>query len=111
MTKEDFLAEVGRGNFIEHNEVHGNYYGTNKTQVEDIMKQGKVCILDIDVKGALDIFKNGSIPCNYVFVKTPSIDDLKNRLVARRTETEETLSKRIGNAEKEMEMAYDSAIF
>lgn len=46
-----------------------------------------------------------------MFVKTPTIEDLKNRLIARGTETEETLAKRIGNAEKEMQTAFDSGIF
>jgi guanylate kinase len=111
LSKEDFLKEVEIGNFIEHNEVHGNFYGTNKKQVLEVMEQGKVCILDIDVKGARDIKNNGSIECNYVFVKTPTIDDLKARLVARGTETEETLAKRLGNAESEQHMAVECGFF
>lgn len=75
------------------------------------MDKKMICILDIDVKGAMDIVKNNGIQCNFVFVNTPTIDDLKARLEARGTETEETLAKRIGNAETEMKMATDSGIF
>ena len=99
MKRPDFEKEIKTGDFIEYNEVHGNYYGTSKTDVEEIQKQGKICILDIDVKGARDINKSGLIDCNYVLVTTPSIDELKRRLEARGTETEETLAKRVGNAE------------
>lgn len=105
------MEEVAKGNFLEHNEVHGNLYGTHKKAVLSILSEGKVCLLDIDVKGALDISKAGSIPCNYVFIQTPTIDDLKKRLVARGTETEETLSRRLANAEKELQMAKDSGLF
>ena len=67
--------------------------------------------MDIDVKGANDIFNSGLIDCNYVFVQTPTIEDLRQRLEARGTETEETLAKRIGNAEKEIEKANELGIF
>ena len=55
VTKEDFLADVEEGNFLEHQEVHGNFYGTHKNQVEEAQNQGMICILDIDVKGALEV--------------------------------------------------------
>jgi guanylate kinase len=102
-----------KGNFLEHNAVHGNFYGTHKSAVREIVQQGKICILDIDVKGAIDISKQmeKEFKCNYVFVQTHSIDDLKKRLVARGTETEDTLNKRLGNAEKEIKMAHDSGLF
>lgn len=63
------------------------------------------------MKGANDIHTSGLIDCNFVFVQTPSIDDLKKRLEARGTETEETLTKRVGNAEKEIDKANELGIF
>lgn len=51
-SKEEFLNEVEQGNFLEHNEVHGNYYGTHKSQVQKIINDNRIAILDIDVKGA-----------------------------------------------------------
>lgn len=111
--REDFEADIAKGNFLEHNEVHGNFYGTHKGAVRELIAQGKICILDIDVKGAMDIAKKAGkeFDCNYVFVQTPSIDDLRARLTARGTETEETLNRRVANAEKEMNMARECGLF
>jgi len=67
--------------------------------------------LDIDVKGARDVHKSGVVDCNYVLVTTPSIDELRKRLEARGTETEETLNKRVGNAETELKTAEELGIF
>ena len=108
------MAEVERGNFLEHNEVHGNYYGTHKAAVRDIVAQGKVCVLDIDVKGAIDIAKKEAskeFTCNYVFIQTKNVEELRARLTARGTETEETLNKRVSAAEKEMKMAKECGLF
>lgn len=69
-TTYKFKKEVAKGNFLEHNEVHGNFYGTLKSAVRDIKNQGKICILDIDVKGAMDIAKQPGkeFKCHYLFV-------------------------------------------
>jgi len=108
-TRQEFQEEVARGNFLEHNEVHGNFYGTHRRAVQEIA--GKVCILDIDVKGASDIHKTKGLKCHFVFVQTPTVEDLRQRLVARGTETEESLAKRVSAAEREMKMAEESGIF
>ena len=71
----------------------------------------KICVLDIDVKGARDIHASGKIECNYLFVKTPSIEELEKRLIARKTETPESLKKRLNNAEKEIRFAEESGLF
>jgi len=63
------------------------------------------------VKGAIDIAKRGDIPCNFVFVQTHTVDDLRERLIARGTESEETLAKRVSNAEKEMNLAKECGLF
>lgn len=112
-TREEFEKEVEKGNFLEHNEVHGNFYGTHKSAVRGIMNQGKICILDIDVKGAMDIASKGGpeFACHFVFVQTNTVEDLRQRLVARGTETEETLNRRVANAEKEMHMALECGLF
>ena len=67
--------------------------------------------MDIDVKGAKDIKASGLIECNYVFVKTPTLEDLRIRLLARGTETEESLAKRLRNAQTELDMAEESGLF
>ena len=111
MKRPDFEHEIKQADFLEYNEVHGNYYGTSKSDVLEVQKQGKICILDIDVKGARDVHKSGVVDCNYVLVTTPSIDELRKRLEARGTETEETLNKRVGNAETELKTAEELGIF
>jgi guanylate kinase len=77
--------------------------------VRDI--EGKICLLDIDVKGARDIHMSQLIECNYVFVNVPSIKELERRLLARKSETPESLARRLANAEKEIEFAKELGIF
>jgi guanylate kinase len=85
---------------IEYNLVHGNYYGT---KFEEIAKDARTCVLDIDVNGIADI--RAKIDTHCVFVLPPSLAILRQRLENRGTETEETLNTRIGNAESEISMA------
>lgn len=70
--------------FAEYCEVHGNYYGTHKGKLMDIMNRGKISIMDIDVQGGEKIHKN-DIECNYVFIDAPSIETLEERLKKRGT--------------------------
>ena len=111
MARPDFEKEIEQGDFLEFNEVHGNFYGTSKSDVLETQGKGKIVILDIDVKGARDVKKSGLIDCNYVLVTVPSIEELRRRLEARGTETEETLNKRVGNAEQELKTAQELGIF
>lgn len=93
--------------------MHGNYYGTNLEQVLAVRDhlEGKVCIMDIDVKGARDIHGSGLIDCNYIFVKPPSMEVLEQRLTRRKTESREALERRLANARKEIEMAEGSGLY
>ena len=92
--------------------MHGNYYGTNLDQVLKIRDlEKKVCILDIDVKGARDIHSSKLVECNYIFVKTPSLKNLEERLIARGSETSETLKRRLANAQAELTFAEESGLF
>lgn len=59
MKRVDFEQEIQQADFLEYNEVHGNFYGTSKSEVLNVQARGKICILDIDVKGAKDIHKSG----------------------------------------------------
>ncbi len=74
-------------------------------QVRDI--ENKICLLDIDVQGAKDIHASKLIECNYLFLNVPSIKELERRLIARKTESEESLKKRLANAEKEIKTALE----
>ncbi|PIK60927.1 reconstructed ancestral guanylate kinase [Apostichopus japonicus] len=98
---EDMQKAVANGDFIETATFSGNMYGTSKKAVEDVIKQYKVCILDIDMQGVISV-RGTSLDPIYVFVKPPSMTVLEERLRGRKTESEEAIKKRLQTAEKEM---------
>lgn len=101
VTKDEFKTMIANDEFIEHCEVHGNYYGTSKKQIRDIQAKGKIPLLDIDIQGTIKFLK--VFPeTNTLFVFPPAFEDLKARLEKRGTESPETLAKRLGNASNEM---------
>mmetsp|Transcript_85185 Transcript_85185/g.266507 ORF Transcript_85185/g.266507 Transcript_85185/m.266507 type:complete len:660 (+) Transcript_85185:53-2032(+) len=90
--------------FIEFAHVHGNIYGTSKAAVEDVRKQGKICLLDIDVQGVQKVKERNCLPdAKYIFIKAPSMEELEKRLRGRGTESEEAVQKRLNNAKGEIE--------
>ncbi|XP_018566937.1 guanylate kinase-like isoform X2 [Anoplophora glabripennis] len=99
---ESMKRAIEERKFLEHAVFSGNYYGTSKAAVEEIAKQDKVCVLDIDVQGVRQVKKTDLNPWS-VFVKPPSMESLKQRLVDRKTETEESLDKRLSRAQEEIE--------
>ncbi|XP_044738274.1 guanylate kinase [Chrysoperla carnea] len=101
-TKEEMTAAIERGEFIENAVFSGNMYGTSYKSVANVQNAGKVCVLDIDMEGVKQIRKTDLNPIT-VFIKPPSLDELEKRLRSRGTETEETLTKRLNVARKEME--------
>jgi guanylate kinase len=100
---EDFKQKIQQNEFIEWEMVYeGKYYGTLKSELNRIWEQGKVPVLDIDVKGAIHVqqqFDKGTLS---LFIEPPSVDELKNRLLSRGTETEESLAARINKASYEL---------
>uniref|UniRef100_T1JCB9 guanylate kinase n=1 Tax=Strigamia maritima TaxID=126957 RepID=T1JCB9_STRMM len=100
--RNDMEAAVARGEFLETAEFSGNLYGTSKQAVEDVMRMGRICILDIDVQGVKNIKKTDINP-RYVFIKPPSEQTLEDRLRARKTETEESLQRRLSAAKQELD--------
>ena len=80
------------GSFLEHAEVHGNLYGTSRDAVDSIHKQGKACILDVDVNGVKSM-KRLSFPGKYVFLTPQSIETLSQRLKLRGSETEAQIAQ------------------
>eukprot|EP00756_Hemistasia_phaeocysticola_P026974 Hpha_TRINITY_DN16093_c1_g1::TRINITY_DN16093_c1_g1_i1::g.116981::m.116981/K00942/E2.7.4.8, gmk; guanylate kinase len=109
-SKEDVQAGVDRGEFLEHAHVHGNIYGTSKRAVQDVLKQGKVCLLDIDIQGAQSVALSG-IPFVGIFVKPPSWEALEARLRGRGTETEEKVQKRLKTARAEVDFCDSHTFF
>ena len=108
--KEAMQKEIDQGLFLEHAHVHGNIYGTSIKAVNDVLDQGKCCILDIDVQGARSVRKSG-IKAMFLFVSPPSFEELEARLRGRGTETEEKIMTRLGNAKGEMDAMEEAGLF
>jgi guanylate kinase len=107
LTPDEFRTRIANGDFLEWEEVyHDRFYGTLKADVYEILKQGKVALFDVDVEGGLQIRKHFGKKLLDVFVMPPSVDELHRRLVARASETEDSLRKRLDKSEKEMQYAY-----
>jgi guanylate kinase len=105
-TKEEMLAGVERGEFVEHAHVHTNMYGTSVMAVEKVRANGKICLLDIDIQGCQNV-KKSSISCKFIFITPPSHEELEKRLRGRGSETEEKIQVRLKNAAEEL--AYGEA--
>ena len=102
ISEEEFLKDVEDGYFLEWAEVHGNFYGTSKRQINEALKKGKIVFLDIDVQGYESVKKEYASITTGVFVTTPNEKVLKERLLNRNTESKESLEIRLINALKEM---------
>jgi len=104
VTREKMKERIANNEFLEHAEFSGNMYGTSKKAVEAVLSSGRICALDIDLQGVKNLKKTDLNPL-YCFVKPPSIETLETRLRNRKTETEESLSKRLATARIDMEIA------
>ncbi len=102
LDEDKFKEMVGKDEFLEHAYVHTNYYGTPKKFVMDEIEKGEIVLLEIDVQGALQI-KNNYSEAVFVFLLPPTMEELKNRIVKRGTETEEDINRRFENAFKELD--------
>ncbi|PYH95883.1 guanylate kinase [Aspergillus ellipticus CBS 707.79] len=100
-TKEDFLDLVNKNGFIEHAQFGGNYYGTSVQAVKNIAEQSRICILDIEMEGVKQV-KRTDLNARFLFLAPPSAEELERRLRGRGTETEESLNKRLAQANNEL---------
>jgi len=106
LSAEEFAARVENDEFLEWEEVYkGTMYGTLKSEVERIRNQRKNVIFDVDVVGGLNIKKYYGDKALAVFVQPPSVEELRNRLQCRSTESEEKIKMRIAKAEHELSYA------
>jgi len=97
VTKKEMEKAIDSKLFIEHATFAGNMYGTSKAAVATVQARGLICVLDIDIQGVRSL-KKTDMNANYVFIKTPSLEVLRERLGARGTETEESLERRLAAA-------------
>ena len=108
ITREEFRKKIEGDLFIEYAEVHGNYYGTLKSEVLDRVAKGIDVILDIDVQGAekvRELCRKDEMfeKCTeFVFVAPPSCQELERRLRGRGTDAEEVILKRLSNSKQEL---------
>jgi len=113
MRPEDFQKKISEEAFIEWEEVYpGTYYGTLKEEVERLWAEGKTLVFDVDVLGALALKKYFGPAALAIFIKPPSPEVLKERLVKRGTENARTLKERLERAEMELGKArqFDTVI-
>lgn len=101
LSKEEFLERVEKKDFLEYAEVYGNYYGTPKSAVEEKLNMGHNVILEIDIQGALKVKENVQDGV-FIFILPPSMEELKQRIIKRGSETEESLMLRFKSAYKEI---------
>ncbi|MBV1887777.1 MAG: guanylate kinase [Urechidicola sp.] len=106
LSTQEFKNKIKNDEFLEWEEVYrDNFYGTLKTEVERIWAQGKHVIFDIDVSGGLRIKRKFPEETLAIFVKPPSIDELKIRLKKRQTESEDKINMRVAKASAELATA------
>lgn len=100
-TKEAFKQGIENDDFLEYAEVYENYYGTPKSKVMKMIENGMDVILEIDIQGALKVKENYPDGV-FIFILPPSMEELKNRIIQRASETPESLMLRFKSAYKEI---------
>ena len=103
-TKDEFLKMIQEDALVEWNEVHGNYYGTPKSFVEETLAKGERVLFDIDVFGKVN-FDKVYPEATGILILPPSSEELERRLRARASDSEEVIRLRLENAKKEIEFA------
>lgn len=111
LTRDEFQRRVEGGDFVEHAQVHGEMYGTLRSQIERVFESGRNVLLDVDVQGGKSV-RRVYPDAVLIFVLPPSLEDLEERLRARGTDSEDRIQVRLENAEREMKemRAYDYAV-
>ena len=100
-TPERFLEMQAKGDFIESALVHGNYYGTSKSWINAALASGKDVLLEIDWQGAQQV-RTHFPDLVGIFILPPSVEELKQRLIKRGTDSEAVINERLSNADEEI---------
>ena len=101
VSRDDFVAMAGRGEFLESAEVHGNLYGTSQAWIDSRMGEGRDIVLEIDWQGAQQVRR--LVPAAIgVFILPPSLDALRRRLTGRGKDSTEVIDRRLSNARQEI---------
>ncbi|XP_042353235.1 guanylate kinase-like [Plectropomus leopardus] len=110
VTREVMQTGIDNNEFIESAEFSGNMYGTSKAAVQDVQAKNLICILDIDMQGVRNIKRTDLSPI-YISIQPPSMAILENRLRLRKTESEESLQRRLHAAKVDMELSKEPGMF
>uniref|UniRef100_H2MTA1 Guanylate kinase n=1 Tax=Oryzias latipes TaxID=8090 RepID=H2MTA1_ORYLA len=110
VSREEMQAGIDNGEFIESAEFSGNLYGTSKAAVQAVQAKNLICILDIDMQGVKNIKKTDLNPL-YISIQPPSLEVLEERLRGRKTESEESVQKRLRAAKVDMEFSKEPNVF
>lgn len=102
-TKKQFKQLIEQGELLEYAQYVNNYYGTPKRYVEEMLEKGTDVFLEIEVQGALQV-KDSFPEGVFIFLIPPSLEELKNRIVGRGTETEKLVANRLQEAQNEIKM-------
>ena len=106
LTPEEFRAKIANEEFLEYEEVYQDrFYGTLKAQVERQRLAGQNVVLDVDVKGGLNIKRYYGDEALSLFIQPPSVEELRRRLTGRGTDTSEAIEERLAKAEYELTFA------
>lgn len=107
VSKEEFEEDIKNDDFLEYAKVHDNYYGTSLKPINKALAEGKLVIFDIDVQGHEIVRNKIDSLVTSVFITTPSLNVLEERLNSRNTDSIEIIEKRIKNAKAEVEFFQD----
>ena len=102
ISERRFAAMRDAGELLEWAEVHGNFYGTPRGPVEDILAQGRDCLFDIDYQGTRQVREKMGADAVTVFILPPSMDELRARLERRAEDTRDAMARRLENARNEI---------
>lgn len=102
LDEQHFHKLIEEKAFVEWEQVHGNYYGTLKTELDRICHEGKHCLLDLDVKGGIHIKEIFGAQAFLIFIAPPSIEELEKRLKLRGSNDEQSIQYRLSNAREEI---------
>lgn len=106
LSPEEFRQKIKAGEFLEYEEVyHDRFYGTLRSQVEALLDKGHNVVLDIDVKGGINIKKMYGSQAMSMFIQPPSVAELRHRLESRGSDTPDQIQIRLDKAEYEMSFA------
>ncbi len=99
LTPNEFRTRIDKGDFVEYEEVYKDfYYGTLHSEVDRISGEGKIAVFDIDVKGGTNLKRLYGDNALSIFIMPPAVDVLRERLIARGTETPESIERRVAKA-------------